>query len=101
MKVIVDSSRYWGPNVLTPLYKYNDTDVDTLELCKIRKLAHDYLMPHINWDDYDPIYTHIVYYAEYNNETVYVYTDIELYTDETFERFQKPDIGIVGAFHRR
>lgn len=61
----------------------------------------------VDWDSLDPRLTHIVYYAELvdKRDKVWyaaIYMHGEAYDDDTFYRiFHRPDIGYVGAIHKR
>ncbi len=80
-----------------------NTNID--EAHELREKARESVK--IAWDALGPEYTHVVYYAELENSTqgvwfAGIFMHGQAYTDKDFEDiFWKPNVGYVGAFHKR
>lgn len=83
----------------------DEREVTPGEVRELEKKARESVL--VDWDNLDPKLTHIVYYAELvdKKDKVWyaaIYMHGEAYDDDTFYRtFWRPDIGYVGAIHKR
>ena len=82
-----------------------DREATREEVCELRKRAHDSV--NADWDRLPKEAAHIVYYAEMLDNSgepwfAAIYMHGEAYDDHEFNRiFCAPQIGLVGAIHRR
>ena len=83
----------------------DDRQATRQEVVELKKKARESVR--IEWDKLPQEARHIVYYAELldkKEETclVAIYMHGEAYSDNDFFRiFTRPDVGLVGAFHKR
>lgn len=83
----------------------DDREATREEVLDLKKKARASVK--VDWDRLDPMLTHIVYYAELvdKKDKVWyaaIYMHGEAYNDKEFYRiFNRPDIGYVGAIHKR
>ncbi len=80
---------------------YKEMEMNDQELFEFRKDTYDNIVKWFKWEDYYPINTHLVIYAEFEGEA-YVYQNGWIMSDQEFEEMiaNRDGIGYVMAMHR-
>jgi hypothetical protein len=81
---------------------FKEMEMDEKELFDFRCQTHENIIKWFKWEDYYPINTHLVIYAELDGEA-YVYQNGWIMSDKEFDEMiaNREGIGYVLAIHRR